>query len=91
MEPTQGDLLIEWDLPHHNGSPLLYYSVEIHNNAGDFTAVTCQDSLGLSCQVSMADLMQAPYSLVFKQVITARVKATNLIGEGDWSDTVSQT
>ena len=80
---------ISFAAPHDNSNSILEYEILIKQKNGVYSELTaeCDGSIALIrtqqyCDVSMATLRLAPYSLVFNDVVVAKAAARNLIG---WS------
>lgn len=82
---------LSWDLPSERSSTIVEYEILIAAADGTtFTADTtnCDGSLAAVvaaryCHVPMATLRASPFSLVYDQLIIAKIRARNAIG---WSD-----
>jgi hypothetical protein len=81
---------LSWDLPSERSSTIVEYEILIAATDGTtFTEETshCEGSLAAVvsaryCHVPMATLRAAPFSLVYDQLIVAKIRARNAIG---WS------
>jgi hypothetical protein len=91
IDPTTGGILIQWQPPHHRGSPLTQYKLQIESKAGVFNLIGECTGLSLSCLLEMSQMWAAPLELEFDNFIKLQVSAFNDIGQGDWSITHADT
>ena len=85
---------MSWLPPYDGGSPIASYQVVFGNDADpqEFSEITayCDGASYTTlanryCDVPMAIFRGAPLNLAFKDLIVAKVAATNLIGQGTFS------
>lgn len=79
------NVVISWDEPTDNYSPVLEYLIDIRANDYEFKPITECDGTNPSirtCTVSILTLRNAPFSLTYGMLVAARVKARNAYG---WS------
>jgi hypothetical protein len=84
LEPKTGGVLVEWLAPHHNGSPLTSFTVQILT-AGDEWHTVCEGLLELNCLIPMQTIWQEPIALSFQESISVQVAASNALGQSLWS------
>jgi hypothetical protein len=86
---------VKWTAPYNGGSSITSYTVEFQHkfDPSTFTQIAfyCDGTTPFvlsyrQCTIPMTLFRQAPFLLEFKDLIISRVKATNLIGTGPYSD-----
>ena len=86
---------ISWLPPYDGGSPITAYTILLGDSQEtmEFFEVTayCDGSTYTTltnrfCDLPMSAFRDTPLNLKFKDLIVAKVAATNLIGQGDYSD-----
>ena len=89
-----GNILIAWSQPQDRGSEIFAYEVAILINDGINFRVEekfCKGSdLAIvslrSCQIPLTTLRKYPFSLIYPNLVVAKVRAKNSIGWSDFSD-----
>jgi hypothetical protein len=79
------DVIVAWDEPTTNYSPILEYAIEIREADNDFSSTAeCvgTDPSLRTCTIQMSTLRAAPYSLTYGMLVAARVRSRNAYG---WS------
>lgn len=87
---SDGSVQIAWQAPDDNSEHITHYEVEIADTTGLLTfpqLAYCSDEKTEDqiCSIPMLTLVSTPFSLQFDQLVSAKVRAVNMYGKGDWS------
>lgn len=81
---------IDWNAPYNSGSPITSYQVLIKQKNGVFSESTavCNGNeatnfANTECKFLISLLLPPPYSLLVGDSITAKIRATNVVGFTD--------
>jgi hypothetical protein len=89
-------VIIDWNKPVENGSPILGYKVYIRQSDLTFTysnlvcdATTVEALADTKCSVPLTTLIAAPYNLVQLGSVYAKIVAYNFYGDSISSDSAN--
>ena len=90
---TGSAVRIDWSAPSSNFQPILAYDIEILSAGSTYHAdlANCAGSAGstvvtnTACDIPMTVLRAAPYLLLQGDLVVARVRASNSLGDGPYS------
>jgi len=78
---------IEWSEPTYNGSAITSYDILIKQNDGNWSNETVYCSglsgpiiLARACEIPLTTLRASPFSLLFNEIVVAKVSSTNAVG-----------
>lgn len=92
IDAATGGLVITWQAPNNDGSPITAYVIDIADVTSTTwsTAASCNGAdplvvAALTCTVPMSTLTAAPFNYVFGNVVYVKIAAVNAYGAGSWS------
>jgi titin len=76
------DVAFSWTAPTTGGLPITSYKVFIKSTTSTFELESASCNVAVtSCQVPLLTLQASPFSLVLGDLVQARIRAVNLVGE----------